>query len=112
MCDAVEEDTFMVDGLEMSNFVYPTWFEPFEHPRGTKYDHLGLLTKPFSMTKGGYIILKHGGKVAYRFGSKAKRKRFALENRRGHRSEYRKPDGLRIKRRRPRSKPKRKRKAG
>jgi len=112
MCDAVEEDTFMVDGLEMSNFVYPTWFEPFKHPRNTKYDHLGLLKKPFSMTKGGYIILKHGGKVAYRFGSKAKQKRFALEDRRGHRSEYRKPDGLRIKRRRPRSKPKRKRKAG
>lgn len=112
MCDAVEEDTFMVDGLEMSNFVYPTWFEPFKHPRNTKYDHLGLLKKPFSMTKGGYIILKHGGKVAYRFGSKAKQKRFAQEDRRGHRSEYRKPDGLRLKRRRSRSKPKRKRKVG
>lgn len=97
MCDPVEEDSFLVDGLEMSNFVTPAWFEPFSHPRGTKFDHLGLLKKPFGMTKGGYIILKHGGKVAYRYGSKAKEKRFALENRRGHRSEYRKPDGLRLK---------------
>ncbi len=77
MCDAVEEDTFLVDGLEMSNFVYPTWFEPFKHPRGTKYDHLGLLKAPFSMTKGGYLIVKHRGKIKDRFGSKAKAKRFA-----------------------------------
>jgi hypothetical protein len=96
MCDAVEEDTFLVDGLQMSNFVYPSWFEPFKHPRGTKFDHLGLLRKPFSMTKGGYVIVKRGGKVKERFGSKAKAKRFARENRRGHRSEYRKPEGQRI----------------
>jgi hypothetical protein len=96
MCDAVEEDVFRVDGLEMSNFVYPTWFEPFKHPRGTKFDHLGLLKSPFSMTKGGYVIVKWRGKVKERFGSKAKARRFALEDRRGHRSEYRKPNGQRI----------------
>ncbi|MGA6964520.1 MAG: hypothetical protein WBZ51_13020, partial [Xanthobacteraceae bacterium] len=50
MCDPVEEDTFAVDGVAMSNFVHPAWFEPFKHPPGTKYDHLGLLKKPFSMT--------------------------------------------------------------
>ena len=53
MCDPVEEDTFLVDGIPMSNFLHPSWFEPFKHPPGTKFDHLGLLTKPFSMTKGG-----------------------------------------------------------
>jgi putative transposase len=97
MCDAVEEDTFLVDGLQMSNFVYPTWFEPFKHPRGTKFDHLGLLKAPFTMTSGGYVIVKQRGKVKERFRSKAKKKRFANETRRGHRSEYRKRDGLRIK---------------
>jgi len=102
MCDPVEEDTFAVDGVAMSNFVHPAWFEPFKHPPGTKYDHLGLLKKPFSMTKGGYMILKKRGKVKEVFGSKAKEKRFAKENRLGHRSEYRKPDGLRIKRRKRR----------
>jgi len=96
MCDAVEEDVFLVDGLEMSNFVYPAWFEPFKHPRGTKFDHLGLLKSPFSMTKGGYVIVKQRGKVTERFSSKAKARRFASEDRRGHRSEYRKPRGLRI----------------
>jgi hypothetical protein len=104
MSDPVEEDTFLVDGIEMSNFVHPSWFEPFKHPPGTKFDHLGLLKKPFSMTKGGYMIIKKKGKVSEVYGSKAKEKRFAKENRCGHRSEYRKPNGLRIearKRRQP-----------
>jgi hypothetical protein len=102
MCDPVEEDTFEVDGIAMSNFVHPAWFEPFKHPPGTKYDHLGRLTKPFSMTKGGYMILKKKGKVSQVYGSKAKEKRFAHEDRTGHRSEYRKPNGLLIKKRRGR----------
>jgi len=97
MSDPVEEDTFEVDGIAMSNFVHPAWFEPFKHPPGTKFDHLGLLRKPFSMTKGGYVIIKKKGNVSDVFGSKAKEKRFARENRVGHRSEYRKPTGLRIK---------------
>jgi hypothetical protein len=97
MCDPVEEDTFLVDGIAMSDFVHPSWFEPFKHPPGTKFDHLGRLTKPFSMTKGGYVIVKKGGKVKEVYGSTAKAKRFAKEDRHGHRSEYRKPrGGLRI----------------
>jgi len=90
MSDPVEEDTFKVDGIEMSNFVHPSWFEPFNHPAGTKFDHLGLLKKPFTMTKGGYMIMKKNGKVSQSFGSKAKAARFAKENRWDHRSEYRK----------------------
>jgi hypothetical protein len=42
------------------------------------------------------VIVKKGGKVTQKFGSKAKEKRFAKEDRRGHRSEYRKRNGLRI----------------
>ena len=102
MCDPVEEDIFMVDGIAMSNFVYPSWFEPFKHPPKTKYDHLGKLKKPFSMTKGGYVIIKRNGRVKEHFGSPAKAKRFAKENRTDHRSEFRKPDGLRTKPRKTR----------
>jgi hypothetical protein len=94
MSDPVEQDTFLVDGIEMSNFVHPSWFEPLKHPPGTKFDHLGLLKKPFSMTKGGYVIVKKKGKVTQEYGSKAKEKRFAKEDRRDHRSEYRKAKGL------------------
>jgi hypothetical protein len=95
VCDAVEEDSFDVDGVPMSNFVYPSWFEPFRHPPGTKFDHKGTLTAPFSMTEGGYVIKKvNGRKVIRAFGSPAKRRRFAKEDRRGHRSEFRDPKGV------------------
>jgi hypothetical protein len=90
MCDAVEEDTFLVDGIPMSNFLHPSYFEPFTHPKGTKYDHLGKLTAPFTMTKGGYQIHMKGGAVTEVFGSVEKRQRFAKSNRVGHRSEHRK----------------------
>lgn len=93
MCDAVENDTFEVDGVVMSNFVHPSWFEPFDHPPGTKYDHLGLLTAPFTMTHGGYCIIKKNGRVTEIFASKEKKAQFKKEDRRGHRSEYRKPVG-------------------
>jgi hypothetical protein len=96
MCDPVEEDTFRVDGIAMSNFVHPSWFEPFIHPPGTKFDHLGRLKKAFSMTKGGYVIIRRNGRVKEEFGSPAKAKRFAKEDRRGHRSEFRKSRGLHI----------------
>jgi hypothetical protein len=94
MSDPVAEDTFLVDGIQMSNFVYPSWFEPFMHPPKTKFDHLGLLKKPFSMSQGGYVIVKRKGKVTQEYGSKAKERRFANENRLGRRSEHRKPKGL------------------
>jgi hypothetical protein len=96
MSDPVEEDIFEVDGVQMSNFVHPAWFEPFKHPPGTRFDHLGRLKNPFSMTKGGYMIVKKNGHVTQLYGSKAKEKRFALEDRRGHRSESRKHNGLRF----------------
>jgi hypothetical protein len=97
VCDAVEEESFKVDGLPMSNFVYPSWFEPFKHPRGTRFDHLGTLKAPFSMTAGGYVIMKvDGQKITKVFGSPQKRRRFAKEDRRGHRSEFRDPLGLHL----------------
>jgi hypothetical protein len=89
MCDAVEEDTFIVDGIAMANILHPA------------FDHLGKLSAPFTMTPGGYVIVKKKGRVKERCGSRAKAKRFAKESRRGHRSEHRKSDsGLRIRRRR------------
>jgi hypothetical protein len=89
MCDAVEEDTFEVNGIPMSNFVHPSYFESFNHPTGTKFDHLGKLTAPFTLDSGGYSIVQEHGKVKNIFGSRAKEVRFAKENRALHRSEYR-----------------------
>jgi len=90
MSDAVEEQTYEIDGIAMSNFVHPAYFESWHRAKSVKFDHLGLLTRPFQIAKGGYLIVSTNGKVNEVFGSKAKAKRFAKEDRRGHRSEYRK----------------------
>ena len=90
MSDPVEEQTFDIDGIAMSNFVYPAYFEEFHKPKSTKFDHLGKLTKPFEIATGGYLIVSNQNKVTEVFGSKAKAQRFAREVRTQHRSEYRK----------------------
>lgn len=54
-CDAVEGDSFEIDGVSVSNFLYPAWFDT-----GAKgqYDYMGVCTGPFTLstTKGAYEI--------------------------------------------------------
>jgi hypothetical protein len=76
----------------MCSFVYPSWFEPFRHPAGTKFDHLGKLSKPFSLSKNGYVVEKRGSRMKYVFGSLAKAARFAKEDRDCRRASYRKAE--------------------
>ncbi len=90
MCDAVEEDEFVIDGIAMSDFVYPAYFELFRRPSSAQFDYLNLLKRPFELRKGGYSLIRKGAQITQIFGSRAKQKRFEEEDRRLHRSEYRK----------------------
>jgi hypothetical protein len=87
--DPVEELTFRVNGIPMTNFVYPTYFESFHKPGSVRFDHLNQIKKPFQIHTGGYLGVYKNGKWTQIFGSAAKKKRFAREDRRGHRSERR-----------------------
>jgi hypothetical protein len=87
--DPVEEESFAIDGIEMTDFVYPSYFEDFRKPNSTQFDYTKKVTKPFQLLKGGYQIIFKNGKETQVFGSKAKARRFAKEDRRGHRSKYR-----------------------
>lgn len=87
--DPVEELTFRVNGIPVTNFVYPTFFEVFHKPGSVRFDHLNKIKKPFAIHAGGYIGIYKNGKWTQIFGSAAKKKRFAREDRRGHRSEQR-----------------------
>lgn len=49
-CDAVEQDEYTVDGISLSNFVLPSWYSG----RDDKLDFLAKLTKPLTLTPGGY----------------------------------------------------------
>ncbi len=70
MCDAVEANVYAINTtvvrnrsnvvvkVAVSNFVYPKYFDTAS-PVGSKLDHLGLLSGPFSMTSGGYMIIRN-----------------------------------------------------
>jgi hypothetical protein len=93
--DPVEESSFPVNGIQMSDFVYPAYFEAFRKPKSAQFDQMKLVTKPFQILKDGYQIVMKNGKEKDVFGSKAKKKRFKKEDRRGHRSETRRAGKMR-----------------
>jgi hypothetical protein len=56
VCDPVEADelAYDVDGVRVSGFVYPAWFQSFRRRGSTRFDHAGHLTQPFELAPGGY----------------------------------------------------------
>jgi hypothetical protein len=88
--DPVEQLNFDVNGIAMSDFVHPAYFEVFRPAGAGPFDHLDKVEKPFQILSGGYQIIFKNGKWSQIFGSAAKKKRFAKEDRREHRSETRK----------------------
>ena len=93
--DPVEEESFHVRGFEMSDFVYPAYFEDFHARDSVHFDHLRKVRKPFQILAGGYQTVFKNGKWTDVSGSPSKRARLAAEDRRGHRSEQRKAAGWR-----------------
>ena len=88
--DPVEALSYPVNGILMTDFVYPSYFENFHKPGSVQFDRLKKVNRPFQILPGGYQIIFKNGKWSQIFGSAAKKKSFAKENRRGHRSEQRK----------------------
>jgi hypothetical protein len=87
LCDAVEGDAYPINisgkDIFVSNFLYPAWFDTMP-PKGSKFDHLGKLKSPFTMTKGGYMIMMSNGKVSNVFGSKQTEKKHAKNESKKH----------------------------
>jgi hypothetical protein len=57
VCDASEADQYgyQIDGILVSDFVYPSWFEPFRAPGSTQFDQQKLIGSPLQLLPGGYI---------------------------------------------------------
>ena len=57
VCDACEADAdgYLIDGVLVSDFVYPTWFESFWQQGATQFDYQRKITSPFQLLPGGYI---------------------------------------------------------
>ena len=62
VADPVQDGTYEKNGVEVSNFVYPAWFDGHA-PAGSKFDHLGQLSAPFTKTAGGYFEIDTNGVV-------------------------------------------------
>ena len=87
--DPVEQLSFKVDGIPMTDFVYPAYFEVFHKAGSVRFDQMKKVGKPFQILSGGYQIIFKNGKWSQIFASVSKKKRFGREDRRGHRSEQR-----------------------
>jgi hypothetical protein len=56
VCDPSEAIpfTYRINGVVVSDFYLPTFFDPVANPRGT-YSFTGAVTKPLEVLKGGYL---------------------------------------------------------
>ena len=69
VCDPVEAPTYPVNGVSVSNFVTPAWFDPLA-PAGSQFDKLNLLKAGFSILPGGYMTYESAnGKVQQQWGA-------------------------------------------
>jgi hypothetical protein len=57
VCDAVEADRlgYQIDGVTVSDFVLPSWFEPVHVTKGEKFAFKSKVKGPFQLMPGGYI---------------------------------------------------------
>jgi hypothetical protein len=67
VCDPVEAPTYTVNGVSVSNFVTPSWFDPLA-PATAQFDKLGQLTAPFGILKGGYVVYEAAGQEQQKYG--------------------------------------------
>jgi hypothetical protein len=59
VCDACEADAdgYDIDGVLVSDFVYPAWFESFRTTGSTQFDQHLRITDPFQLLPGGYAMV-------------------------------------------------------
>jgi hypothetical protein len=61
MCDACQDDEFgyEIDGVLVSDFVTPEYYETFWKDGETHFDFRGHIRRPLQILEGGYLSVKH-----------------------------------------------------
>lgn len=54
VCDAVEADFYEIDGVAVSNWVRPAYFQPLKQRPAGGYDFMGTVSEPLELRPGGY----------------------------------------------------------
>ena len=57
--DPVEDDSYgySINGVLVSDFVYPSWFDPYQTASGTRYDQGNHCTSSFQVLHNGYVSI-------------------------------------------------------
>jgi|SRR6516164_1849056 hypothetical protein len=60
VCDPCEDDSqsYKIDGVRISDFVHPTWFESFRRRGGVRFDQCRLIDRPFKFLRGGCALVR------------------------------------------------------
>lgn len=64
--DPVQAHTYKIDGVAMSNWVTPDWFNPYGLG---PFDHLGVTSRPFEIAEGGYAVTMDATGRTHRYGA-------------------------------------------
>ncbi|MBA4849502.1 hypothetical protein [Emticicia sp. BO119] len=69
IADPVQANAYEIDGVKVSNFVYPAYYSDLAAVPGRKYDYMGIITRPKEIAEGGYFSFKRAGQwiQGYRF---------------------------------------------
>lgn len=62
ICDPVAEDSYEIDGVSVSNFVYQPFFDP-QAPLTSQFDHLRKVKAPFTARPGCHVHVRKNGKL-------------------------------------------------
>jgi hypothetical protein len=73
-CDPVEGDSYLIDGVAVSDFVTPAWYTTKPTAARLHWLDNGSITKPFQLAPGGYYVRRFpDGSEDQVFGDRANR---------------------------------------
>ena len=75
VCDAVQENSYSIEGVKVSDFVVPEWFEPGRKRRSQKFSFRDAVEGPFELAPGGYIDAMVGQSLRTIWGEEANKKK-------------------------------------
>ena len=66
ICDPCQADEFgyAIDGVAVSDFLFPSWFETFHRSGAVPLDYCGRISAPFTLLPGGYANVLDTGHPA------------------------------------------------
>jgi hypothetical protein len=76
LCDPVQDKTYEIDGVAVSDFVYPAWFQGYRKPGSVQFSYLKSIDAPFALTAGGYVSMFSDGKWTQAFGGAIAKQKF------------------------------------